>query len=209
MVASYTQLLERRYKGKLDSDADEFIAFAVDGAKRMQRLIDDLLTYSRVGTQTDTLKMTDSSAVLTSALTNLKTSIDESHALVTSDPLPMVPADESQLGQVFQNLIGNAIKFQNGETPQIHVGAERHNGEWVFSVRDNGIGISQEYYDRIFQIFQRLHRKEEYKGTGIGLSLCKKIILRHGGRIWLASEPGKGTTFYFTIPAEREVNQHV
>lgn len=209
MVASYTQLLERRYKGKLDSDADEFIAFAVDGAKRMQRLIDDLLTYSRVGTQTDTLKMTDSSAVLTSTLTNLKTSIDESHAVVTSDPLPTVPVDKSQLGQVFQNLIGNAIKFQNGETPQIHVGAERHNGEWVFSVRDNGIGISQEYYDRIFQIFQRLHMKEEYKGTGIGLSLCKKIILRHGGRIWLASEPGKGTTFYFTIPAEREVNQHV
>jgi len=200
MVASYTQLLEKRYKGKLDSDADEFIAYAVDGATRMQALINDLLTYSRVGTKGKDLKPTDCGTVLERTLDNLKQALEESGAQVTYEPLPTVMADDVQLGQLFQNLIGNAIKFRSEEPTQIHVSAERNEDKWVFSFRDNGIGIDPEFRERIFAIFQRLHKRRDYPGTGIGLAVCKKIVERHGGHIWVESVPEKGSTFYFTIP---------
>jgi light-regulated signal transduction histidine kinase (bacteriophytochrome) len=201
MVGSYTQLLSRRYKGKLDADADEFIAFAVDGVTRMQRLINDLLQYSRVGTKGKEPEPTDSAAVLERALANLGMAIEDNKATVTHDPLPVVMADDRQLEQLFQNLVGNAIKFHGNEPPRIHIRAERSNGCWMFAVKDNGIGIEPQYFDRIFQVFQRLHTMKEYAGTGIGLAVCKKIVERHGGRIWLESEPGKGTSFLFTLPA--------
>ncbi len=200
MVSSYTQLLARRYQGKLGADADEFIAYAVDGANRMQGLINDLLAYSRVGTHAKGLGPTDCTTVLDQALANLKAAIEESSAVVTHDPLPTVTADKLQLAQLFQNLIGNAVKFHREEPPRIHVSAERKGKEWVFSVRDNGIGIDPQYAERIFVIFQRLHAREEYSGTGIGLAICKKIVERRGGRIWVESQPGMGSTFYFTIP---------
>jgi PAS domain S-box-containing protein len=200
MVTSYVQLLAQRYKGKLDSDADEFIGFAVDGAVRMWKLINDLLTYSRVGMRGNGLEPTDSEAVLAQSLRDLKVAVEENGALVTHDPLPTVMADHPQLGQLFQNLIGNAIKFRGKEPPRVHVSARRSGNEWTFSVRDNGIGIAPEYSERIFIIFQRLHSRQEYAGTGIGLAICKKIVERHGGRIWVESEVGKGTTFYFTFP---------
>jgi len=200
MVASYTQLLEKRYKDKLDKDADEFIDYTVDGANRMQRLINDLLNYSRVGTRGKPFEMIDCKSVLDQALTNLQMAIAESDAVVTHDALPTIFADESQMVQLFQNLIDNAIKFRSKKTPEIHIGIEEKKTEWTFSVTDNGIGIDPQYKDRIFVIFQHLHRKEEYTGTGIGLSLCKRIVERHGGKIWVESELGKGSTFYFTIP---------
>jgi PAS domain S-box-containing protein len=200
MVASYTQLLEKRYKDKLDKDADEFINYAVDGANRMQRLINDLLNYSRVGTRGKPFEMIDCKSVLDQALSNLQMAIAESDAVVTHDALPIIFADESQMVQLFQNLIDNAIKFKSKKTPETHIGIEEKKTEWTFSVTDNGIGIDPQYKDRIFVIFQHLHRKEEYTGTGIGLSLCKRIVERHGGRIWVESELGKGSTFYFTIP---------
>jgi PAS domain S-box-containing protein len=200
MVASYTQLLARRYRGKLDADADEFIAYAVDGVTRMQALINDLLAYSRVGTRQVQAEPADVEAVLARVLAALRPAMEEAGATVTHDPLPTVTADVVQLGQLFQNLVGNAMKFRGAEAPRVHVGAERGEDEWVFSVRDNGIGIAPEYQERIFVIFQRLHSRAEYPGTGIGLSICKKIVERHGGRIWLESEPGAGTTFFFTIP---------
>jgi signal transduction histidine kinase len=199
MVASYTQLLARRYQGHLDQDADEFIAFAVDGAKRMQNLINDLLAYSRVGTKGGELRLTDAEAALSSALVNVRAAIEESRAVVRHSPLPTVYADPVQLVQVFQNLLGNAIKFRNSLPPEIDVGCEEDPGEWTFSVRDNGIGIDRKYADRIFQVFQRLHNKKDYPGTGIGLAICKKIAERHGGRIWVSSQPGQGATFHFTI----------
>ena len=200
MVASYLQLLERRYKGELDSDADEFIAYAVDGASRMQTLLHDLLAYSRVGTRGKPFARTDSGEVLDQTLVNLKVAIEESGAEVHRDGLPVVMADATQLGQVFQNLVGNAIKFHGEEAPCVHIGVEEQGAEWVFSVQDNGIGIEEEYSERIFLIFQRLHTRNEYPGTGVGLAICKKIVERHGGRIWLESELGKGSTFYFTFP---------
>lgn len=200
MVASYTQLLARRYKGKLDSDADEFIGYAVDGAIRMQRLINDLLTYSRVTAQDKVFESVDCNGLLEEALSNLRVAVEENRAVVTHDPLPTVMADGGQLGQLFQNLIGNAIKFRGKEPPQVYVSAERRTGEWLFSVRDNGIGVDPQYAERIFVIFQRLHNREEYPGTGIGLALCKKIVERHGGRIWVVSQTGQGTTFHFTLP---------
>ncbi len=200
MVASYTQLLARRYRGKLDDEADEFIEFAVDGANRMQDLIRDLLAFSRVGTQGKPLVDTDCDAVAQRALTNLKVAIEESGAHVMVDRLPTVSADADQLVQVLQNLIANAIKFHGEEPPQVQVSASRGDGEWVFAVRDNGIGLDAQYADRIFIIFQRLHGRGEFAGTGIGLALCKKIVSRHGGRIWVESEPGKGSTFSFTLP---------
>lgn len=200
MVSSYVQLLARRYKGQIGTDADEFIAYAVDGAKRMQKMINDLLTYSRVGTRGKPFEPTRCKAILDQVLANLKVAIGESDAVITHDPLPTVMADDSQLIQVLQNLIDNAIKFRSDQSPRVHIGVERQDGEWLFSVRDNGIGIGPQYYERIFVIFQRLHTREEYSGTGMGLAICRKIVERHGGRIWVESESGKGSTFYFTIP---------
>jgi PAS domain S-box-containing protein len=200
MVSGYLQLLQRHYKGRLDTDADEFITYAVDGATRMQRLIHDLLDYSRVGTRQKALRPTDSEQVLARALDNLRLTIAESGAVVTHDPLPTVLADDLQLLQVMQNLLGNALKFRSQQPPQVHVTATRQGTEWVFAVRDNGIGLDPAYAKRIFVIFQRLHSRTEYPGTGIGLAICKKIIERHGGRIWVESAPGKGATFFFTLP---------
>jgi PAS domain S-box-containing protein len=204
MVANYTQLLSRRYKDKLDTNAQEFIAFAVDGATRMQRLINDLLEYSRVGTRGKPFVQTDCSSSLGQAIVNLRGAIDESRAIVTNEELPTVLADGGQLVQLFQNLIGNAIKFRGQATPRIHISAEEKHDHWLFAVRDNGIGIDPQYADRIFIIFQRLHGYSEYPGTGIGLSICKKIVERHRGRIWMESELGKGSSFYFTIPVTSE-----
>jgi PAS domain S-box-containing protein len=199
MVVSYLQLIERRYKGRLDADADEFIAYAVDGAKRMQKLINDLLTYSRVGRRGREPAPVDAEALLGTVLHTLGAAIRESGAVVTHDPLPTLVADAPQLGQLFQNLIGNALKFRGAEPPRVHVAAERGEGEWHFTVRDNGIGIAPEFGERIFIIFQRLHGQKDYPGTGIGLAICKKIVERHGGRIWVESEPEQGAAFHFTI----------
>ena len=204
MVASYTQLLARRYKGKLDSDADEFIGYAVDGANRMRQLINALLDYSRVSTRSKSFAPTDCEDVLYQAVTNLQVAIEENDATVTHAHLPTVMADATQMVQLLQNLVGNAIKFHSERQPKVHVGAERNGTEWIFSVRDNGIGIDPQYFDRIFVIFHRLHGRGEYPGTGIGLAICKKIIERHKGRIWVESQPGNGATFYFTIPIGSE-----
>jgi PAS domain S-box-containing protein len=200
MVASYTQLLSRRYKGKLDADADEFIAFAVDGASRMQRLIQDLLTYSRVGTKGQDLLDVSSEEALQQALINLRSAIEDSGALVTHGPLPAVLADEMQLIQLFQNLVGNAIKYQSPGIPKVHISAARNGAnKWIFSVKDNGLGIDRQYFEKIFGMFQRLHKREEFAGTGIGLAICKKIVERHGGSISVQSEPGHGSTFQFAL----------
>jgi PAS domain S-box-containing protein len=204
MVASYTQLLSKRYKGKLDSDADEFIAFAVDGAERMQRLIQDLLAYSRIGTKARPLVDVASEKVLSLALKNLRNAIDETGAVVTHEPLPRILADEGQMIQLFQNLVGNAIKYQGPGTPRIHISSGRGADSagavsWVFSVKDNGIGIEAKYFARIFGMFQRLHKREDFAGTGIGLSICKKIVERHGGNISVESEPGVGSIFRFAL----------
>ncbi len=200
MVASYTKLLAKRYRGMLDDDADDFISYAVDGADRMQRMIHNMLKYSRVN-RTDENEMipTDCEYVLRDALANLRLVIDESGAVITHDPLPVVMADDEQLVQVFQNLIGNAIKFRKDERPEIHISAEYKKRSWIFYVCDNGTGIGEQDRDRIFQIFQRAHDREKYSGTGIGLAICKKIIEQHGGQIGVRSEPGKGSTFYFSI----------
>jgi PAS domain S-box-containing protein len=201
MVASYTQLLAQRYKGRLDSDADEFIAYAVDGSTRMQRLIQDLLTYSRAGTNRTAVREISSESALKKALENLRATIEESGAVVTHDQLPAITTDGTQLAQVFQNLIGNAIKYHGAEVPHVHVSAMNNGGnEWIFSVRDNGLGIDPKYFERIFIIFQRLHGPKEFKGTGIGLAICKKVLEGLGGRIWVESQPKNGSTFYFTLP---------
>jgi signal transduction histidine kinase len=202
MVSSYTQLLARRYQGKLDKEADEFIGFAVDGVSRMQLLINDLLTYSRVGRRGKELQPTESGTALERALKNLKLMIEDNEGSVTHDRLPAVLADDRQLEQLFQNLVGNAIKYHGDEPPRVHISAERRDGWCTFAVKDNGIGIEPQHFERIFQVFQRLHTREEYPGTGIGLAVCKKIVERHGGRIWVESEPGKGSTFRFTLPAK-------
>ncbi len=204
MVASYTQLLSRRYKGRLDADADDFIAFAVDGANRMQRLIQDLLEYSRVGTKGRELASTSSENALKQALLNLRGAIENSCAIVTHDSLPMVRADEMQLVQLFQNLVGNAIKYQSpgvAGLPRVHVAAAAQRGKWLFSVQDNGLGIEAKYFDKIFGMFQRLHKRDEFAGTGIGLAICRKIVARHGGDISVQSQPGHGSTFMFSLPA--------
>jgi light-regulated signal transduction histidine kinase (bacteriophytochrome) len=198
------QLLARRYRGALDGDAHEFIDFAVGGAARMQRLIEDLLTFSRVTTRGHVFEPTDAAAVLDDVLAGLHTAIEESGATVTCDRLPVVNVDQVQFGQVLANLVGNALKFQRDAAPCVHVSARRDGRFWLFDVRDNGIGIEPQYFDRIFAIFQRLHGRDEYPGTGIGLALCRKIVERHGGRIRVASTPGAGTTFSFTIPAVAE-----
>jgi PAS domain S-box-containing protein len=213
MVTSYTQLIAKRYHGKLDEDAKEFMRFAVDGAHRMQKLIQGLLEYSRIGTRGRPFEPADCEQIFAGAIGNLKLAIDEAHAKVIHTPLPTVMGDSVQLTQLFQNLIGNALKFRAVERPpRIEVGAERRVQpdaaslnkppyEWVFHVRDNGIGIESQYFERIFVIFQRLHTQDQYPGTGIGLSVCKKIVERHGGRIWIESKPGEGTAFFFALPA--------
>ncbi|MBA3610735.1 MAG: PAS domain S-box protein [Rubrobacter sp.] len=200
MVSSYTQLLARRYKGKLDEDADEFIGYAVDGATRMQILINDLLSYSRIGRRSKDPEPVDLSAVFEAALANLKIAIEESGASVTAGSLPMVVGDATQLVQLFQNLLGNAIKFRGEAPPEVEVRAERRGEEWMFFVRDNGVGLETRFAERVFVIFQRLHGQGEYSGTGIGLAVCKRIVERHGGRIWVESVPGEGSTFFFTLP---------
>lgn len=201
MVSGFTGLLKRRYGGKLDADADEFIGFAIGGVNRMQELINDLLSYSRVGREEVAAKPVDMQIVVDEALANLQTRIEERSALVSSGPLPAVLANHGMLVRLFQNLVGNALKFCKAERPIVRIAAEQHGTDWVFSVADNGIGIEPQYKDRIFLIFQRLHKQGEYPGTGIGLAVCKRIVERNGGRIWLESEPGKGTTFFFTLPA--------
>ena len=208
MVASYTQLLSRRYKGKLDSDADEFIAFAVDGASRMQLLIQDLLAYSRIGTKGRDLLATASVGALQQALKNLRGALEESGALVTYDALPMVMADEVQLVQLFQNLVGNAIKYHGSRVPKVHISAARSgNKKWLYSVQDNGLGIDPRYFKKIFGMFQRLHKREEFAGTGIGLAICKKIVERHGGRISVESQPGRGSTFRFVLTESESAHE--
>ena len=203
MVASYTQLLAKRYKGRLDSDADEFIAFAVDGCNRMQGLIQDLLAYSRAGTNGKAFCEVSAEDALRGALTNLRITIEQSGAVVSHDSLPAIETDETQLTQVFQNLVGNAIKYRSAEVPRVRVSATKNgDNEWIFSVRDNGLGIAPQYFERIFVIFQRLHGRDEFEGTGIGLAICKKVLERLGGRIWVESQPGTGSTFYFALPGK-------
>jgi PAS domain S-box-containing protein len=201
MVASYTQLLQRRYQGKLDEQADKYIHFAVDGAQRMQALINDLLALSRVGTQGKPFVPTDVTQVVARALRWLERALAESSGMVAVGPMPTVLADPGQLEQVVQNLIANALKFRRpGKQPRVEVSAERGEGAWVFAVRDNGIGFEQQFAEQIFLVFQRLHTRAEYAGTGVGLAICKKIVERHGGRIWAESAPGAGATFRFTVP---------
>lgn len=201
MVSSFLQLLQRRYEGQLDEAADEYIHFAVDGATRMKRLINDLLKYSRVATRGRPLVPIESQRLLDEVLEDLRLNIDESGARVICDPLPRIQGDETQVRQLFQNLVSNALKFRGEAPPAIDIAAERKNGMWHFRVQDNGIGIDPDQSERIFVIFQRLHHKEQYEGTGIGLAICKKIVERHGGSIWVESEPGEGATFCFTLPA--------
>jgi PAS domain S-box-containing protein len=202
MVSSYTQLLMRRYGERLDGDAREFTAYIVDGATRMKQLIEDLLAYSRVGTKGKDFKPAPVEASLRRAIVNLRAAIEESGAAVTYDALPVVEADDTQLAQLFQNLIGNALKFRSASVPRIHVSSIDRIEEWEITVSDNGIGIDPQYFERIFMVFQRLHNKVEYPGTGIGLAICKKVVERHGGRIWVESRPDEGSAFHFTLPKE-------
>lgn len=200
MVSSFLQLLQQRYEGQLDADADEFIEYAVDGAKRMHLLIEDLLAYSRIMTKGNAFKELKMEDALSQALINLKISIEENDSNISHDPLPIISADFSQMIQLFQNLIGNAIKYRDKENPQIHISATKEDDHWLFSVKDNGIGIDQRHADRIFMIFKRIHTNTEYTGTGIGLAIAKRIVEKHGGQIWLEPEPGKGSNFCFTLP---------
>jgi len=201
MVVSYLQLLKRNYGGRLDADAEQFIGYAVNGAKRMKALIDDLLTYSKVTSQTEPFSSVDMTAALAAALASLDVAIRDSGAVITVDPLPMVDGDAAQIERLLQNLIGNAVKYHRPEAnPAIHVAAARQGEAWLFSVSDNGIGIEKEHFDRIFDIFQRLHGREAYEGTGVGLAICKQIVEHHGGRIWVDAVPGEGSTFFFTLP---------
>jgi PAS domain S-box-containing protein len=210
MVASYTQLLARRYHGKLDQDADEFIGFAVDGARRMQELINDLLTYSRVGTRPLQLEVVDTAQTVDQVVSDLAAAIQDSHATVIRDDLPQLGGDPTQLRQLFQNLIANGIKFHRpDDAPLVRISATREHGAWLFSVDDNGIGIEPQYQERIFALFQRLHTRADYPGTGIGLAICKKIVERHGGHIRVDSTPGRGTTFLFTLPIVRSAEEAV
>jgi PAS domain S-box-containing protein len=204
MITSFLQLLQRRYNDELDQDANEFIGFAVDGAKRLDQMINDLLEYSRLTRKKVDFSPMNGEKVLDKALINLKVSIEESNAIITHDPLPTINGDDKLMVQLFQNLIGNAIKYRSHETPQIHISAIKEKNQYLFSLEDNGIGIDPEHLTRIFTIFQRLHGREEYEGTGIGLSIAEKIVQQHGGKIWAESRPGKGSTFYFTIPETKK-----
>jgi PAS domain S-box-containing protein len=203
-IGSFTQLLAKRYRGKLDTDADEFIGFIVDGLDRMQQLITALLEYSRVGSRNTTVILTNTEESLDQALSNLEIRIAENHALITHSPLPKVMVDSTQMTQLFQNLITNAIKFRSDLSPHVHIQAEQHGEEWIFSIHDNGIGFEPKYAERIFELFQRLHTQQEYSGTGIGLAICKRIVERHGGKMWAESQKGQGATFYFTMPVYAE-----
>jgi PAS domain S-box-containing protein len=200
MITSFLQLLERRYKDQLDQDANEFIGFAVDGAKRLDAMTNDLLQYSKITSEKREVTQVNFERVLEYALTNLKVPIEENKAVITHDPLPTINGDEQLKVQLFQNIIGNAIKYRSEKTPEIHISATKEKNHYLFSIKDNGIGISPEHLERIFTIFQRLHTNEEYEGTGIGLAIAQKIVHQQGGQIWVESEIGKGTTFYFTIP---------
>ncbi len=206
-VSSYTQLLARRYRERLDGDAQRFIDRSIAAVARMQALIRDLLAYSRIATRGELFQPIDCEAVLRDVLDDLQAAIAETGAAVTHTALPVVPGDASQLGQLFQNLIGNAIKFRGEAPPLVHLAAGRVGSRWRFSVRDNGIGIEREYADRIFVIFQRLHSRRAYPGTGVGLAICKKIVERHGGRIWVDSEPGRGTEVFFELPASARADR--
>jgi PAS domain S-box-containing protein len=207
IVSSFAQLLARRYQGKLEAEGQEFIAYIVDGANRMQELIKDLLTYSRVATRGNSFAPVNSEIALKEAIANIQTAVEECNAVITYDPLPTVVADTIQLVQVFQNLISNALKFRQDEPPRVHVHSEENGGEWLFAIRDNGIGMDMQYADRVFAIFQRLHSHQKYPGTGIGLAICKKAVERTKGRIWFESQLGKGTTFYFTLPKEMRAHE--
>ncbi|HUK25163.1 MAG TPA: ATP-binding protein [Terriglobales bacterium] len=209
MVAAYTQLLAERYHGKLDEQADKYIHYAVDGALRMQALIQDLLAFSRAGRADMDLTSADCNLIVEDAMKNLAVAIRESNAVVNFECLPVVMGNAAQLRQVFQNLIGNAIKFRGSRPPVVQISAEQENGEWLFSVSDNGIGIAPEHLDSIFVVFQRLHTRQEYPGNGIGLSICKKIIERHGGKIWVESHEGHGANFKFTLPLEAHTVREV
>jgi PAS domain S-box-containing protein len=204
MVGSFTELLARRYRGQIDEKADRYIGFVVDGVARMQQQIQALLSYSRAGTGGTAHRPTDCEEVLRRTLVDLRPTIDAAGARVDHEPLPTVPALATQVGQVFQNLIANAIKFRGAGPPEVHVSARRDANDWVFCIRDNGIGIDPQFADQIFIIFQRLHGRDEYPGTGIGLAICKKIVERHGGRIWVESRPGAGARFFFTLPTTGE-----
>lgn len=207
MIASYLQLLQRKYQGKLDDKADKYIYFAVDGASRMQNLINDLLEFSRVTTKAREFEPTDCKSILKQVVFDLEVSIKENEAHVSYDSLPVVMADSSQLTQVFQNLISNAIKFRSEKTPEIEISAKKKDNQWLFAVQDNGIGVDPKFSERIFEVFKRLNKRDEYPGTGIGLSICKKIVERHGGQIWIEAEPGKGSIFYFTLPITQKFHE--
>ena len=200
MITSFLQLLERRYKDQLDQDANEFIEFAVNGAKRLDNMTNDLLLYSRITSQKREIAPVNIEEVLEEVLINLKVPIEENNAVITHDPLPTINGDAQLMVQLFQNIIGNAIKYHGEETPKIHISDKKEKNQYLFSIKDNGIGMSTKHLERIFTIFQRLHTQEEYEGTGIGLAIAQKIVKQSGGQIWAESELGKGTTFYFTIP---------
>jgi PAS domain S-box-containing protein len=202
MIAGYTQLLGRRYRGKLDREADEFIQFTIEGAERMGTLIRDLLAYSRAGRTSLTPERVDLGDCVQASLANLRVMLEENAAAVEVSPLPELVGQRAQLIQLFQNLIGNAVKYHGTEPPRVRVSAERRGEDWLFEVRDNGIGIDPQYADQVFDLFRRLHGRGEYSGTGIGLAICKKIVEGQGGRIWVESQPGEGATFQFTLPAD-------
>ncbi len=207
MVSSFVQLLADRYKGKLDAEAEKYIKIALDGASHMQNLIQDLLMFSRVTSRGQMFQNVNVDDVLNQVLNDLSVSIQESHSVISIDHMPTVYADPTQLGQVFQNLISNAIKFRGEQPPNIHIGARQQTGEWIFSIADNGIGIDKKYFDKLFVIFRRIQPRGKYPGTGIGLATCKKIVERHGGRIWVESELGKGSTFFFSITGATKMDE--
>ncbi|WP_052374161.1 ATP-binding protein [Methanobacterium sp. SMA-27] len=200
MISSFLQLLERRYADKLDEDANDFIGFAVDGAKRLDDMINDLLIYSQVNSKRRELSSVKLEEILEETLINLKVAIDENNVVITHDHLPIIYGNDQSMIQLFQNLIGNAIKYRSEETPKIDISVKKEDKHYLFSIKDNGIGIEPKHLERIFTIFQRLHSDREYEGTGIGLAIAQKIVIQHGGKIWAESEPGKGSIFYFTIP---------